>query len=67
MESQEDLPFETLEDLEIYTRTLVDLADLLISKAFSAETRRFRRGKFCLLLVLAMTLLLYVVDVRHLV
>ncbi|XP_071544738.1 uncharacterized protein [Panulirus ornatus] len=44
MKYEDDHPLESLGDLDNYTQTLQDHARMLISKAFSAEARRYRRA-----------------------
>ncbi|XP_069180722.1 LOW QUALITY PROTEIN: uncharacterized protein [Procambarus clarkii] len=44
MESMDDEPFDTLADLDKYSAKIRDRAHVLISKAFAAETRRYKRA-----------------------
>ncbi|ROT80194.1 polehole-like protein [Penaeus vannamei] len=43
MATMHDRPFRSLADLKAYTDGILDVANLQISKAFSVETRRYKR------------------------
>lgn len=44
MDAVGEREFRSLRDLNEYADSLLDLANLHMAKAFSAETRRYKRG-----------------------